>query len=126
MLRYHVGGIVKTYLSDDGLNSHDLFSKSLSQCHVSLIRMDTTLGQRRHRGTFGVYMLTREKYTKNRTYTDQVLVFYNLLFVIRVYCTEEYACIKSIRPLHPNAEHLSVESTPKAQHRHENGRTTRG
>ena len=26
-----VGGIVKTYLSDDGLNSRDLFSKSLSQ-----------------------------------------------------------------------------------------------
>ena len=32
MLRYHVGGIVKSYLSHDGLNSHDydLFSKSLS------------------------------------------------------------------------------------------------
>ena len=46
MLRYHVGGIVKTYLSHDVLNSRDLFFKILSQCHVSLIRTDTTLDQK--------------------------------------------------------------------------------
>ena len=57
-LRYHVGGIVKTYLSHDGLNSRDLFFKVLEprmvveSCRMSLGALCWQEGSRKSQGVF--------------------------------------------------------------------------